>query len=46
MKKKMSRKKVKREEYEAFKEENSFKKDTNREILSFLTENILNFKPK
>ena len=46
MKKKMSRKKVKREEYEAFKKENSLKKDINREVLSFLTEIILNFKPK
>ena len=46
MKKKMSRRKVTREEYEAFKKENSSKKDVNREIVSFLTETILNFKPK
>ena len=46
MKKKMSRKKVKMEEYEDFKKENSLKKNINQKILSFLTENILNFKPK
>jgi len=46
MKKKISRKKVKREEYEGFKKENSSKKDVNRVILSFLTDIILNFKPK
>ncbi len=46
MKEKMSRKKVKREEYNDFKKENSSKKDANREVLSFLTETILNFKPK
>ncbi len=45
-KKKMSRKKVKREEYEAFKKENSLKKDINREVLSFLTEIILKYKVK
>ena len=44
MKKKMSRKKVKREEYEVFKKENSLKKDHNRETQSFLTEIILKFK--
>ena len=46
MKKKLSRKKVKREEYEAFKKENSSKKNINRDVLSFLTEIILKFKPK
>jgi len=46
MKKKMSRKKVKREEYEDFKKENSKKKNNNQGALSFLTENILKFKPK
>jgi small-conductance mechanosensitive channel len=46
MKKKMSRKKVEREEYEVIKKENSSKKDVNREVVSFLTEIILNFKPK
>ena len=46
MKKKLSRKKVKREEYEVFKIEYSSKKDVNREVLSFLTEIILKFKPK
>jgi len=46
MKKKMSRKKVTREEYKAFKKENSSKKGINREVLSFLTEVILKFKPK
>ena len=46
MKKKMSRKKVTREEYKAFKKENSSKKDVNREVLSFLTEITLNYKPK
>ena len=46
MKKKMSRKKVKREEYEDFKKENSKKKNNNQGVLSFLTENILKFKPK
>ena len=46
MKKKMLRKKVTREEYEAFKKENSSKKDINREVLSFLTEIIINFKTK
>jgi len=46
MKKKMSRKKVKRKEYEVFKKENSSKKDINREALSFLTDIILKFKPK
>ena len=46
MKKKMSRKKVRREEYEVFKKENSLKKKNNKEILSFLTEIILKFKPK
>ncbi len=46
MKKKMTRKKVKKEEYEVFKKENSLKKDVNREILSFLTEIILKSKPK
>jgi len=45
MKKKMSRKKVKRKEYEVFKKENSSKKDINREVMSFLIENILKFKP-
>ena len=44
MKKKMSRKKVKREEYKAFKKENSLKKDVSREAMSFLKEIILNFK--
>ena len=46
MKKKMSRKKVTREEYKAFKKENSSKKGINREVLSFLTEVMLKFKPK
>ncbi len=46
MMKKTSRKKVTREEYKAFKKENSSKKDLNREALSFLTEIILKFKPK
>ncbi len=46
MKKKMSRKKVTREEYKAFKKENSSKKDINREVLSFLKEIVLKFKPK
>ena len=46
MKKKLSRKKVTREEYEAFIKENSSKKYINQEALSFLTEVILNFKPK
>jgi len=46
MKKKMSKKKVTREEYEVFKKENSLKKDLHREVLSFLTEIILKFKPK
>ncbi len=46
MKNKVSRKKIKREEYQTFKKENALNKDTNREILSFLTEIILNYKPK
>ena len=46
MKKKLTRKKVTRKEYEAFKNENSLKKDLNRKTLSFLTEVILKFKPK
>ena len=46
MKKKMPRKKIMREEYEFFKKENSLKTDLNREVMSFLTEIILNFKPK
>ena len=46
MKKKLSRKKVMREEYEAFKKENSSKKDVNREAMLFLTKNILKFKLK
>ena len=44
MKKKLSKKKVKREEYKIFKKENTLKKDANRDIQSFLTEIIRKFK--
>ncbi len=44
MKKKLSRKKDTRGEYEAFRKENSLKRDINQETLSFLTGVILKFK--